>query len=139
MADDAQTTIQLSTSSGLVSFYATKDGSGNYTLQSTPRVTVARKVDDSNPMPVQSPPLPTVSSSALENSHVLKLTPGTLFTLRVNAILTGYVMLFDANSVPVDGAVAPRATWFFDSQTMATIDKTFNAPLAARCTWAPSS
>jgi hypothetical protein len=57
MADDAQTTITLLTWTGTppiatpVSFYATKDTAGNYSLQSTPRV-MGAQIDAGNPMPV---------------------------------------------------------------------------------------
>jgi len=48
------------------------------------------------------------SSSALESSHVLKASPGTLYSLYVvTGATAGYLMTFNATSVPADGAVVP--------------------------------
>lgn len=49
-----------------------------------------------------------VSSTALEASHILKATNGNLYLLTVLIGATGgFLMLFDATSVPADGAVTP--------------------------------
>lgn len=128
MADDAQTTVQLVTSGGVLPFYATRDTLGNYSFQSTPRVRGAQ-ADDINPLPARAPGAATVASTALENSHVLLGAAGQVFSLQANPIASGYVMLFDATSVPADGAVTPRKVFFFNGASQSTIDKTFNPPL----------
>lgn len=51
MANDSQTTVQVVTVSGTLPFYATVDGGGNYTFQSTPRTNGA-EVSPTNPLPV---------------------------------------------------------------------------------------
>jgi hypothetical protein len=48
------------------------------------------------------------SSSALEASHVLKASAGNLYSLYVlTTSVAGYLMTFNATSVPADGAVTP--------------------------------
>lgn len=48
------------------------------------------------------------SSSALESSHVLKTSAGNLYSLYVlTTSASGYLMTFNATSVPADGAVTP--------------------------------
>jgi hypothetical protein len=48
------------------------------------------------------------SSSALETSHVLKASPGNLYSLNVmTTAASGFLMTFNAVSVPADGTVAP--------------------------------
>lgn len=52
----------------------------------------------------------SVVSTAAESSHVLKSGAGNLYGLTVSiGATTGYVMIFNATSAPVDGAVTP--TW----------------------------
>lgn len=49
-----------------------------------------------------------VFSTALEASHILKASAGNLYNLTVNIGATsGWLMLFDATTVPADGAVTP--------------------------------
>lgn len=50
-----------------------------------------------------------VVSAALEGSHVLKAAPGCLgaIYITIDATTVGYLMLFNATSAPVDGAVTP--------------------------------
>lgn len=50
---------------------------------------------------------PIVSASA-EASHILKAAPGNLYSAYVTTGATaGYLMVFNATSVPADGAVTP--------------------------------
>lgn len=51
--------------------------------------------------------IPTVSSTALEASHVLKATPGTLFGVMGYNSKTSpqFIQLFDSTTVPADTAV----------------------------------
>lgn len=52
-----------------------------------------------------------VSSAALEASHILKPTTGNLYLLTALIGATGgFLMLFDATTVPADGAVTPAYT-----------------------------
>jgi hypothetical protein len=46
------------------------------------------------------------ASTALEGAHVIKSSPGTLTSIFV-AAGAGYLMVFNATSVPADGSVAP--------------------------------
>lgn len=53
--------------------------------------------------------VPVVSTSA-ESSHVIKGAPGSLYGGHATVTtVSGYLMIFDATSAPVDGAVAPKA------------------------------
>ena len=56
---------------------------------------------------VANAPVSWRSSSAAEASRLLKPSSGTLYSVYVTAPSTGYLMLFDAASVPSDGAVTP--------------------------------
>lgn len=58
MAADPQTTVDVVTVSGTLSFYATKDSGDVYTFQSTPR-TNGDQVSDDNPLPVKITPGPS--------------------------------------------------------------------------------
>lgn len=52
--------------------------------------------------------IPVVSTS-LESGHVLKASPGNLYTVStIVTTVSGYLLLFDATTVPADGAVAPK-------------------------------
>lgn len=52
--------------------------------------------------------LTLVSSTALEASHILKATTGNLYRLTVIVgASAGFLLLFDATSVPADGSVTP--------------------------------
>ncbi len=48
-----------------------------------------------------------VVSAVTESSHVLKSTPGQLYSLYVTTSTSGYLMLFNSSTVPADGAVSP--------------------------------
>lgn len=51
--------------------------------------------------------IPVVSTAA-ESSHVLKASAGNLYAYQVTTgAVAGYVMIFNATSAPVDGAVTP--------------------------------
>ena len=52
-------------------------------------------------------PLISVFSVALEANHVLKNTAGILTSIHVEVADSGWLMIFDAVSDPVDGAVTP--------------------------------
>jgi hypothetical protein len=50
---------------------------------------------------------PVVSATA-ESSHLIKAAPGNLYSLYVTTgASAGYVMTFNANTAPADGAVSP--------------------------------
>ena len=63
-------------------------------------------------------PLPTaaatnaivpIASTALEGSHVFKVSAGNLYSYSVTTAGTaGYVLVFDSATVPADGAVTPK-------------------------------
>jgi hypothetical protein len=51
---------------------------------------------------------PPLASQAVEGSHVFCLAPCKLYTLSVTSgASSGYVMVFDAATVPADGTVSP--------------------------------
>lgn len=53
--------------------------------------------------------LANVVSTAAESNHVLKGSPGNLYTLTTTIGTTsGYLMLFDATTLPANGAVTPK-------------------------------
>jgi len=55
-------------------------------------------------------PLAAIASTALEASHVLKASAGSLSTLSVTtSSAAGYLLLFNATTAPADGAVTPAA------------------------------
>lgn len=70
------------------------------------------------------------ANTALASGSVLKPGAGTLFALNMNATETGYFMLVDSASIPASGSVSPLRVWYFDSSTLATLDKTFQPPLS---------
>lgn len=54
------------------------------------------------------PGTPVVSTAA-EGSHILKAVPGCLLSVYVTAGSTaGYLLLFNSDTVPADGAVTPQ-------------------------------
>ena|ERR1700761_7178599 len=66
------------------------------------------------------PILPPQSSSAIEGSHVFCTGPCKLYSASVTTgASAGYFMIFDANSVPADGALvtAPKYCWNFPAST----------------------
>lgn len=78
----------------------------------------------SNPVPTYPVTGPSgsgiapVVSAALEASHVLDAVPGSLFSAYASNLTggtTGYLLIFDAASAPVDGAVTPKVCTPFDS------------------------
>lgn len=53
-------------------------------------------------------PIAVQQSAAAENSHIFKTSAGFLYGISVAlASTSGYLMLFDATTVPADGAVTP--------------------------------
>lgn len=59
------------------------------------------------PTPTPTGGLALGASTAAEASHVIKSGAGNLYSLQANSSASGYVMLFDATSLPADGAVTP--------------------------------
>ena len=119
-----------------------KDGGGNpitiradqnpdnsVALHVVPEV-LGSAVAPANPLPVALSPVPSVVSQAIEASRVLKSAPGTLFAFEAYFSTSGFIMLFDAASVPPDGAVVPRKVWSVQASQSSTFDKSFNPPLA---------
>lgn len=64
--------------------------------------------DRSNLLPVSFAAVTPVVSSAVESSHVIKGSAGTLYDWHATTgAVAGYVMIFNATSAPADGAVTP--------------------------------
>ena len=66
--------------------------------------------------------LAPVSSTAIEGSHIFCTGPCKLYSSSVTTgASAGYLMIFDANSVPADGALsaanAPKYCWNFPANT----------------------
>lgn len=67
-------------------------------------------------------------SGALASNVVLKASAGNLFSLNVAATtVSGYVLLFNATSLPANGAVTPVRAWALNAGQ--TLDLTFDPPL----------
>ncbi len=87
------------------------------TIANTPNVTAA---------PAAIAALP---SSAAEASHVFKASAGSLYSLTVTpGIVSGYLLVFDAASVPADGAVSPK--YCFTVPSSASYPVAWLAPVA---------
>lgn len=78
-------------------------------IQQSTDGTYSAPINSSNPLPVGfSSTLTLANSQAVESSHIFKASAGNLYGFHVtNGSSTGYVMFFDATSVPADGAVIP--------------------------------
>lgn len=87
-------------------------------------------VSTANAVPVSGVPMASVVSSGLEPSHILKVGAGTLYGFQASFTVSGWIMLFDATTAPVDGAVVPRKVWQVSAAQSQTLDKAFNPPLA---------
>lgn len=62
------------------------------------------------PSPAPSVGIAPVVSSAAPSSLVIKSTPGNLYFVTVtNGVTAGFLMTFDAASVPADGSVTPKS------------------------------
>lgn len=73
-------------------------------------------------------PVAPSASVAVASSKVFKASPGTLGSLNVvSGAIAGYVMLFDATSAPVDGAVTPARCWPLAAYT--GLELNFSPPL----------
>lgn len=137
MADDTPTTVLVVTTSGTLAFTATKDGSSNYTMQTTPRVNGAQ-VDSTNPMAIngtvelgagtltigalslhQSTNVDQIGGLALALGQVIKASSvpvtmasdqGALGTVAVSGTIpvTGSIAL--TGTSPVSGTVAVSGT-----------------------------
>jgi len=53
---------------------------------------------------------PTATETA-QSSVVLKAGPGNFYGANCTSTVAGYLMLFDAVSVPADGTVTPKKVW----------------------------
>lgn len=86
-------------------------------------------VDITNPLPTRVPAVAPVASGGIEAAHVLNAAPCSVGAIQVNTGATaGWLMLFDASSIPADGVVAPKKWWQIAINT--TLDRTFTPPLA---------
>jgi hypothetical protein len=73
------------------------------------------------------PGITPVVSGAAEASHLIKAAPGNLYSLYVTTGATaGYVMTFNANAAPADGAVSPVECVVAPANS--TISISFNGP-----------
>ena len=83
--------------------------------------------DDTRITPTKDPggAIVPVASAALESSHVLKGSAGNLYGFQVNFGTCGsppcWIMLFDATSLPANGAVTPIKWYQVGANTTATI------------------
>jgi hypothetical protein len=69
------------------------------------------------------------SSTALEASHVIKTSPGNLYSLYVvTTSVGGYLMTFNSISVPADGAVTPIECIPVPASSIASISADGSAP-----------
>ncbi len=101
---------------------------GPLTPHSVPEIGGA-VVSVANPMPVRIRfPATPIASSQMESAHRLCAAPCSVLSLNLNAVQTGWFMLLDLPSIPIDGAVAPVKAW--QAQLWKTIDVTFDPPLA---------
>ena len=74
---------------------------------------------------------PVVSASA-ENAHVLKATPGNLYSVYATNLTAtaGYLVVLNATSSPSDGAITPLAAVPLPASGVASIDFTPGPPEA---------
>ena len=77
-------------------------------------------------------PIPSVSSTAAEGSHVFKASTGYLYGISVTSGATaGYVMIFNAATVPSDGSVTPVACYYLPAtDTIAVSYYSYPIPLS---------
>lgn len=81
-----------------------------------------------NPFPTEGRPRPLVSSEALGASLVVWDGPCYLHNIHVNTTSdSGWALLLDATSVPVDGAVLPVMWWRMSAND--TLDLSFLSPI----------
>ena len=74
--------------------------------------------------------IPATPSTALEASHVLKASAGTLYSVKVVTTTTaGWLLIFNATSAPADGAVTPIDFYQVGASTF--LDVAWPTPLAA--------
>lgn len=80
------------------------------TLPTTPTVAAGNGVIPAPSSEALAAIAHSASVTAAESCRVLKASAGNLYSLRVSiAATTGYIMVFDATSAPVDGAVTTLA------------------------------
>lgn len=73
-------------------------------------------------VPAGFPATPVVSSVA-EGSHVLKASPGCLLAAyATTGAAAGYLMIFNATTAPVDGAVTPVNCVFIPATTTISLN-----------------
>lgn len=90
----------------------TQDTTGTLCVQSTGGTVVVV------PSSAASAGIAPVVSGALEASHIFKAGAGNLYSAYASNLTggaTGYLMIFDATSAPVDGAVTPKVCVPFNS------------------------
>lgn len=75
---------------------------------------------------------PVVSASA-ENNHVLKATPGNLFSVSASNLTStaGFLVWLDASSAPADGAITPKGCVPLPASGTASISYMPGPPAAA--------
>jgi hypothetical protein len=77
-----------------------------------------------------STPVAAIRSTALEASHVFKSSAGSLIDTYCLATVSGFYMLFDATSVPADGAVTPLGVIPVGAFEASSFDLQSNYPLS---------
>lgn len=67
---------------------------------------------------------PVTASTAVESNHVLKGSAGTFYGVQVNTTSAAeWVMLFNATTLPANGAVTPVAVWQVPANTTLSISE----------------
>jgi hypothetical protein len=79
---------------------------------------------------MSTPVAPTVSTS-IEASHLIKASSGSVYGAYVLNLtsLQGFFLLIDANAIPPDGPVTPKAVIPLPASGFATITGADNAPM----------
>ncbi len=89
---------------------------------------VAVPYSSANPVTINYAIAPA-NSSAVEGSHVIKSSAGTLYGVSVTTGATaGFLMIFNATSAPSDGSVTPAAC--YELQANQTTAVNFTPPAA---------
>ena len=112
-----------------------QQGASGISLQSVPEVS-GSPVGATNPLPVARAPsagssfgVATVSTPTVAGSLQVKASAGNLYGFQaVTTASNGFVMLFDASTVPADGTVAPRRVYPLPAGV--AVGDSFDPPLA---------
>ena len=68
---------------------------------------------------------PVAASSSLESNHILKASGGNFFGVQVNTTSASeWVMLFNATTLPSNGAVTPVAWWQVNASSTLSVSET---------------